>query len=183
MSYRIDKRHGPNASFVCDENGGRRSAECVFNPDSMEDVTSTSFGLVIAYLLPGFAAFFAVSFWSPPISDLFSKFLEAESNIGRFLLVIVCSLIAGLEVTIFRWIFFEKWLCRKTPCSIASVADRGRQHKDACLGSKLAAVEPGGAGPLHFGFRIAKSREQKTNVREYDHGLGGSVRRAHSIRA
>src|SRR4051794_578230 len=31
----------------------------------MKDVTSTSFGLVIAYLLPGFAAFFSLCFWSP----------------------------------------------------------------------------------------------------------------------
>jgi hypothetical protein len=78
----------------------------------MKDITSTSFGLVIAYLLPGFAAFFALCFWSPPIQDLFSKFLVAESSVGSFLLVLICSLTAGLEVSIFRWILFEKVLCK-----------------------------------------------------------------------
>jgi hypothetical protein len=95
----------------------------------MKDVTSTSFGLVIAYLLPGFAAFFALSFWSPPVRDLFTKFLVAESSVGSFLLVIICSLTAGLEVAIFRWILFEKWLCKSKKLDKAKFAHLGVEAK------------------------------------------------------
>ena len=35
----------------------------------MKDVTSTSFGLLIAFLLPGLAAFYGLSLWSPEIPN------------------------------------------------------------------------------------------------------------------
>ena len=79
----------------------------------MKDIGSTSFGLVIAFLLPGFAGMFAMGFWAPPVAQLFSQFLEAESNVGRFLLIIVCSLVVGLEVSLLRWLLFERFLCQK----------------------------------------------------------------------
>lgn len=79
----------------------------------MKDVSSTTFGMAIAYLLPGFAGMFALSFWAPSVQDLFSKFVESESNVGRFLLVILCSLVVGLEVSAIRWLVFELFLCRK----------------------------------------------------------------------
>jgi hypothetical protein len=104
----------------------------------VKDVTSTSFGLIIAYLLPGFCAFFALSFWWPQVADIFSKFLEAESNIGLFLFVIVCSLIAGLEISIFRWILFERWLCRKSQLDRTKFAHLG---VDAKLTAFRAAVD------------------------------------------
>jgi hypothetical protein len=95
----------------------------------MKDVTSTSFGLVIAFLLPGFAAFFALSFWSPHVQALFLKFLEAQSNVGSFLLVVVCSLTMGLEMSILRWILFEKWLCKHKKLDLAKFAHLGAEAK------------------------------------------------------
>ena len=79
----------------------------------MADVTSTSFGMIIAYILPGFTALYSASFWSPKVQHLFDQFVTGESNGGRFLLVILVSLIVGLELSIVRWAVFEKWICRK----------------------------------------------------------------------
>lgn len=56
---------------------------------------------------------FAISFFAPPVHQLFLQFIEAESNVGRFLLMILCSLVVGLEVSVVRWIVFEQILCRK----------------------------------------------------------------------
>jgi len=79
----------------------------------VKDVSSTTFGFVIAFLLPGFAGMFGISFFVSPVQQLFSQFIDAESNVGRFLLMILCSLVVGLEVSGIRWLVFEKWLCGK----------------------------------------------------------------------
>jgi hypothetical protein len=78
----------------------------------VKDVTSTSFGLFIAFLLPGLVGLFAVSFWFPIMRSLFTTFLTAESNVGLFFLVILASVVIGLEVTVIRWVLFEELLCR-----------------------------------------------------------------------
>jgi hypothetical protein len=79
----------------------------------VKDVSSTTFGFVIAFLLPGFAGLFGISFFAPPVNQLFAQFVKAESNVGRFLLVILCSLVVGLEISGIRWVLFEELLCRK----------------------------------------------------------------------
>ncbi len=79
----------------------------------MKDVTSTSFGLVIAFLLPGMVGLFAVSFWFPALSNLFITFSKIESNLGLFFMVILASVAVGLELTVIRWGLFEILLCRK----------------------------------------------------------------------
>jgi hypothetical protein len=79
----------------------------------VKDVTSTSFGLVIAYLLPGLAGLYSLSFWFPRIAELFAKFGSAESNVGLFLLVILTSIIISLQISVIRWVVFELCLCGK----------------------------------------------------------------------
>lgn len=78
----------------------------------MKDVTATSFGLIIAYLLPGLAGFYAFTFYFQRVASLFSKFGSSESNVGLFLLVILASVIVGLEISVIRWVVFEGCLCR-----------------------------------------------------------------------
>jgi hypothetical protein len=73
----------------------------------MKDVTSTSFGLLIAFLLPGLAALYALSLYFDPIKSQLSVFLSAESNVGLFLLVVLTALILGLQVTLIRWFIYE----------------------------------------------------------------------------
>ena len=79
----------------------------------MKDVTSTSFGLMIAFFLPGISCIYSLNFWFPEIEQLFRKFLTAESNVGLFLLICMASIIASLQITIVRWVIFERLLCRK----------------------------------------------------------------------
>jgi len=78
----------------------------------MKDVTSTSFGLLIAFLLPGFSGFYALGFYSGHVRDILAKFREAESNLGWFLVVLLMSLTAGLLLTLARWLIFEQGFCR-----------------------------------------------------------------------
>src|SRR5688572_28867809 len=65
----------------------------------MGGFTSTSFGLLIAYLLPGIIVLYGVSLWSPRVHAIFQTFLGANSNAGLFLLLLLASLIAGLLVS------------------------------------------------------------------------------------
>jgi hypothetical protein len=95
----------------------------------MKDVTSTSFGLVIAYLLPGLMALYALSYFSAPVHSLFATFLQAQSNVGLFLLVTLAALAVGLQVSIVRSLIFQYWLCRKWSLSaedFATLAAEGR---------------------------------------------------------
>ena len=78
----------------------------------MKDVTSTSFGIVIAFVLPGLAAFYSLSFWSSIVNNILKTFLTVNSNVGLFLLVFAAAVIIGLHVTLIRWLLFEVWLCR-----------------------------------------------------------------------
>lgn len=95
----------------------------------MKDLTSTSFGLFIAFLLPGLVGLFAVSFWFPVMRSLFTTFLTAESNVGLFFLVILASVVVGLEVTVIRWVLFEELLCRPSrlrPEDFANLDSEGK---------------------------------------------------------
>ena len=79
----------------------------------MKDITTTSFGLLIAFFLPGLAGFYSLTFWWDSVKILFNTFLTAQSNVGLFFLVIGGALIIGLQITLFRWIIFECIICRK----------------------------------------------------------------------
>jgi len=78
----------------------------------MSDITSTSFGLVIAYLLPGLAGLSCLWFWSARVQVVFGTFLKTESNVGLFLLVVSAALTVGLMLSVLRWLVFERWWCR-----------------------------------------------------------------------
>src|SRR5439155_4424932 len=73
----------------------------------MKDVTATSFGLLIGFLLPGLMAFYSLGAWIPAVRDLLSFFRGAKSDIGLFLLVLLVALTVGLLVSAFRWLLLE----------------------------------------------------------------------------
>lgn len=74
----------------------------------VKDITVTSFGLVIAYFLPGLIGLYGLSFWSKTLRETFSTFLTSESNIGLFLIVLLASLAIGLTANGLRWLVFER---------------------------------------------------------------------------
>lgn len=75
----------------------------------MRDVTTTSFGLVIAYLLPGLLGLYSLGFWSTTVEQVFDKLMKAQSNVWVFLLVILTSLMIGLWTSVVRYLLFERW--------------------------------------------------------------------------
>jgi hypothetical protein len=102
------------------------------------DITSTSFGLGIAFLLPGLAGLYAGSFWIDGVAKMFRGFLTVQSSVGLFLLVLLAAVLVGLEVTVIRWIVFECWVCRSCRLSPADFKEPGRDSK---LVAFRAAVE------------------------------------------
>lgn len=73
----------------------------------IKDLSSTAFGYVIGYLLPGLFALYVVSIWYMPIKVAFNAFVMASSTTGIFFLVILGALIVGLELMAFRWVLFD----------------------------------------------------------------------------
>lgn len=95
----------------------------------MKDITSTSFGLVMAYLLPGLVGLYGASFWLPPIRQMLRTFLTVQSNVGLFLIAILVALIIGLLVTAFRGLIFEHWFCRSDRLGSADFANLAIEAK------------------------------------------------------
>jgi hypothetical protein len=93
----------------------------------MKDITTTSFGLVIAYLVPGMTGLYGLALWIPDLQKMFTAFLTAESNVGLFLLVVIAALVAGLLVNGFRWIIFERW--RSDSLKAEEMAKLGKDDK------------------------------------------------------
>jgi hypothetical protein len=78
----------------------------------LKDVTSTSFGLTIAFLLPGTVALFSLSLWLESAADAFHTFLTAKANVGLFLFLLLGALICGLVVAAVRSFLYETLLSR-----------------------------------------------------------------------
>lgn len=77
----------------------------------MKDVTSTSFGLLIAYLLPGIAGLYATTFVSPESRQILDLLVAAKADAGLFIMVILVAVGMGLIITTLRWKIFEVWFC------------------------------------------------------------------------
>ena len=73
----------------------------------MKDVTSTTFGLLIAYLLPGVVGFHALAERVPSLEQLLQSFLAATSSVGLFFYVALVALVIGIQLSAFRWLVFE----------------------------------------------------------------------------
>jgi len=79
---------------------------------TLKDVTSTSFGLVIGFLLPGVAALYSLAPWSPTLNATFEIFKQARTDIGLSILGLLSALTAGLMLSLVRWLIFERGICR-----------------------------------------------------------------------
>ena len=78
----------------------------------MRDVTTTNFGLLIAYVIPGFVTLLGVSIFSPTVASWISGGGELPT-IGGFLYVTIASVGAGLTVSTVRWLVID-WIHHKT---------------------------------------------------------------------
>jgi hypothetical protein len=48
----------------------------------MKDITSTSFGYIIAFLLPGLVGMYGLGYWSEGIHKLLAPVLAADATVG-----------------------------------------------------------------------------------------------------
>jgi hypothetical protein len=79
----------------------------------MKDLTSTSFGYVIAFLLPGLCGLYALSYWSGVVDQLLQPAIKADATVGPSVILLLIALGIGLCVSAIRFFVFEKLLCRK----------------------------------------------------------------------
>jgi hypothetical protein len=73
----------------------------------MRDVTNANFGLLIAYLLPGFTALWGISYVSPAVRVWLGAGPDNAPTVGGFLYVTVASVAAGMTVSAVRWLLID----------------------------------------------------------------------------
>ena len=76
--------------------------------ESMRDVTRDNFGLLIAYVLPGFVALWGVSFFSETVRQWLGTSADNSPTIGGFLYVTVASVATGMLVSTVRWMTIDR---------------------------------------------------------------------------
>ena len=76
------------------------------------DVTSTTFGLIIAYVLPGLFGLFGMSFFSPRIASCFETIMSADSSAALILVMLLAAIAVGLQLSVARFLVFECLICR-----------------------------------------------------------------------
>ncbi len=75
----------------------------------MNDLTRRNFGLLIAYVLPGFVILFGVSLVSPTAKAWLTAAQAATGpSVGGFLDAFLFSVAAGVTVSAFRWLFLDR---------------------------------------------------------------------------
>jgi hypothetical protein len=76
-------------------------------------VSSLDFGIIIAFVAPGFVALQAASYYVPTIAQWMTAASEKEQSIGVFMFVLLASLSMGLVVSGVRALVVDKLLrCR-----------------------------------------------------------------------
>jgi hypothetical protein len=81
-------------------------------PD-VNDLTSTSFGYIIGFLLPGLLGLYALAYWSAPAAQFMGPALKADATLGPSAILLLIALGVGLCLSAVRFFLFEKLLCRK----------------------------------------------------------------------
>jgi hypothetical protein len=77
----------------------------------MKDVSDKNFGVIIAFLLPGFLLLWGLSFSSADIAGwLATASADKGANIGGFLYATLASLALGLIISAVRWLIIDSAL-------------------------------------------------------------------------
>jgi len=79
----------------------------------MKDLTSTSFGYLIGFVLPGMLGLYALSGWFPEVGALLQPMLKADATVGPSLVLIIIAAGMGVILSAVRFFIFEKLLYRK----------------------------------------------------------------------
>jgi len=95
----------------------------------IKDVTSTTFGLVIAYLLLGVTALYGFSFFSARVGSWFDLIFAGTASGGLILFMIFGAIVIGLQLSAARWLVFEEILCRNCrfdAAALSGITQEGR---------------------------------------------------------
>ena len=79
----------------------------------MKDLTSTSFGYVIAFVLPGIVGLFALASWFPGLGELLEPATSKDATLGPSFFLLLSCLTVGLIIGAARHYIFQKGLCRR----------------------------------------------------------------------
>ena len=85
-----------------------------FELHDMNDSLDRSFGLVIAFLLPGFISVLGIMALSPTVASWLSSSTALSPTIGNMAVsyVVLCSLGTGLIASAFRWLLIDSLMHR-----------------------------------------------------------------------
>ena len=78
-----------------------------------QDQLGKSFGLIIAFLIPGMVGLYAVSIYVPVIREWFGIAVDQSTTIGGFLFVIVASIGMGVFISGMRWFVLEHLIWKR----------------------------------------------------------------------
>ena len=70
-------------------------------------LSNENFGLVIAYILPGFVALWGVSYFSPTVESWITASQQGAPSVAGFMYVTLASLGTGLTVSGVRWLIID----------------------------------------------------------------------------
>ncbi|MCA9304979.1 MAG: hypothetical protein KDA16_00470 [Phycisphaerales bacterium] len=73
----------------------------------MGEITSRNFGILIAYLLPGFVVLLGLATLSDTVAAWVAGTQTAAPTLGGFLYVTAGSVAAGMIASAFRWLFVD----------------------------------------------------------------------------
>jgi len=79
----------------------------------MKELTSTSFGYLIAFLLPGVLGLYALSYWFPEAGALLQHILKADATVGPSLVFLLVAVGVGLCLSAVRYFILQRGLYRK----------------------------------------------------------------------
>jgi hypothetical protein len=66
-------------------------------------LSNQNFGLIIAYLLPGFVSLWGVSYFSPTVASWIAASQQGSPSVAGFMYVTLASLAAGVTASAVRW--------------------------------------------------------------------------------
>lgn len=97
----------------------------------LRDVTHDNFGFLIAYVVPGAVAVWAVGYFSPTVAAWFGSGTSDAPTIGGFLYVTIASVAAGMLVSAARWLVIDTFHHRTGVPKPAWDFARLQEHHDA----------------------------------------------------
>src|ERR1700689_5313253 len=73
----------------------------------MKEASGVPFGLIVAYLLPGFIALAAIVPLAPTVAGWLQPVPQAEASLGPPIYTLLAAITMGMIVSVFRWLLID----------------------------------------------------------------------------